>query len=445
MKKTIDTFKVIMLFVVLHGCSTSPDNNGGSNTTVVPLAPSNLTGSVLSTTKVSLSWTDNATNESGIKIERRLDGAVQFEIVGTVNADITSFTDSLLTPSSTYEYRVYAFNAVGNSITYSNIIVLTTSATITVPTIVTTGTCCITYGDAGISAEVTADGGSPVTSRGIVWSTNPSPTIALTTITYNGVGIGTFGCRATNLLPSTIYYLRPFATNNIGTSYGQEQVITTRSITQNYTSGPDAVDFDGNIYPSIIMSVNGCNWTTKNLNVCHYRNGDIIPQVTDQAQWSNLTTGAWCWYNNDSANFSQYGKLYNWYAVNDPRGLAPIGWHIPSLSDWHKYFFSFSVDTDTTTTLLGVISQTAGGQLKETGLSHWSPNVGATNFSGFTALGGGIRAGNFNSVAAYGFFWSASMKNNIYAWSFELRGGDPNLTKSWSDFKHGLSVRLVKD
>jgi uncharacterized protein (TIGR02145 family) len=74
----------------------------------------------------------------------------------------------------------------------------------------------------------------------------------------------------------------------------------------------------------------------KNLNVSKYKNGDIIPQVTDGTQWANLTTGAWCWYNNDSATYAAtYGKLYNWYAVNDPRGLAPEGWHVPSDGEWN--------------------------------------------------------------------------------------------------------------
>src|SRR6478609_5396230 len=75
-------------------------------------------------------------------------------------------------------------------------------------------------------------------------------------------------------------------------------------------------------------------WMKKNLNVSRYRNGDIILQVKDSAKWSKLTIGAWCWYNNDSATGAVYGKLYNWYAIHDPRGLAPTGWHIPSDSEW---------------------------------------------------------------------------------------------------------------
>lgn len=82
------------------------------------------------------------------------------------------------------------------------------------------------------------------------------------------------------------------------------------------------------------VQIGNQTWMKKNLNVTKYRNGDLIPQVTDPTQWKNLTTGAWCYYNNDSANGDVYGKLYNWYAVNDTRGLAPVGYHIPSNTDW---------------------------------------------------------------------------------------------------------------
>lgn len=140
-------------------------------------------------------------------------------------------------------------------------------------------------------------------------------------------------------------------------------------------------------------------WMTKNLNVSRYRNGAIIPQVTDPTEWANLTTGAWCYDYNDTSIGGVYGKLYNWYAVNDPRGLAPNGWHIPSDDEWA-----------TLTTYLGGLS-VAGGELKESGISHWrSPNAGATNNSGFTAIPGGYRDGDgtFHLAGANGYWWTSS-------------------------------------
>jgi uncharacterized protein (TIGR02145 family) len=131
-------------------------------------------------------------------------------------------------------------------------------------------------------------------------------------------------------------------------------------------------------------------WMLKNLDIDHYRNGDPIPEVTDPAEWASLTTGAWCYWFNDPGNGPVYGKLYNWYAVNDPRGLAPAGWHVPSKDEWDAIINCLGGD------------DVAGGKLKETGTAHWlEPNFGATNESGFTALGGNLRQNT-------GAFWPHS-------------------------------------
>lgn len=152
----------------------------------------------------------------------------------------------------------------------------------------------------------------------------------------------------------------------------------------------------------IIPSVTICNqeWMLKNLDVVTYRNGDTIPNITDPTAWASLTTGAWCWYNNDSVSYaSTYGRLYNWYAVNDSRGLAPIGWHIPTDAEW-----------STLSNCLGG-DEIAGGALKDTGVIHWSsPNIDATNSSGFTGLPGGYRrsSGVFQSINSDGNWWSST-------------------------------------
>jgi uncharacterized protein (TIGR02145 family) len=179
-------------------------------------------------------------------------------------------------------------------------------------------------------------------------------------------------------------------------------------------------------------------WTGCNLDVTNYQNGDPIPQVQDPTEWAALTTGAWCYYENDPLNGCTYGKLYNWYAVNDPRGLAPAGYHVPT-------------DTDFTTlyTYLGG-EAAAGGALKEAGLAHWiAPNTGATNTSGFTALPGGVRnipSGTFNLIGAYGLWWSAT-DNGVGAYSLQLLYNDGGVV-GWGTpyFKtDGHSVRLIKD
>ncbi len=154
---------------------------------------------------------------------------------------------------------------------------------------------------------------------------------------------------------------------------------------------------DGKTYTSLTIGTQ--QWMEKNLDVTTYRNGDLIPYVTDPAVWAGLTTGAWCYYNNDPSNNGTYGKLYNWYAVNDPRGLAPVGWHVPTDAEF-----------TTLTTYLGGES-VAGGKMKVTGTTTWvTPNTGATNTSGWAGLPGGYRTndGAFANVGYNGTWWSAS-------------------------------------
>jgi uncharacterized protein (TIGR02145 family) len=171
-----------------------------------------------------------------------------------------------------------------------------------------------------------------------------------------------------------------------------------------------------------------------NLNVSRYRNGDSIPQVKDSAKWAELTTGAWCWYNNNSNTGAVYGKLYNWYAINDPRGLAPERWHIPSDSEWHA-----------TGTFLG---STAGGQMKETGTAHWfDPNVRATNSSGFTGLPGGYRSeiGQFCYIRYLGFWWTSTEYNASVAW-YRLLLPYSSFLDYWRHPKQmGFSVRCIQN
>lgn len=205
-------------------------------------------------------------------------------------------------------------------------------------------------------------------------------------------------------------------------------------------------DIDGNTYQTVQI----CNqiWTQTNLNVSHYRNGDIIPQITNQVAWGQAVSGAWCYYNNDPSTEPLYGKLYNWYAVNDPRGLAPTGYHIPSDTEW-----------TTLNTCLGGMD-IAGGKMKEIGTTHWnSPNTGATNESNFTALPGGYRqdsvtASDLPSIfigrQSSGWFWSSTIYNEIppinnYSYFYFLSRVNTTNLRSNINRKYGMSIRCVKD
>ena len=543
MKKLIT---LILGIALVYSCSTSSDGNGNSTTTVVPIAPSSLTGTVASSTQINLSWTDNSTNETGFKIERKT-GTENYAVVGTTAADITTFNNSGLSPNTTYKYRVYSNNAVGNSLTYSNELTLTTINTIIIPTLITTVASSISNTTAISGGTISSDGGATITARGIVWGTSSSPTIILPTKTSDGTGIGSFTSAISGLTSNTTYYIKAYATNSVGTAYGNEYSFTTTasilptitttalssittttfvsggtissdggalitakgvcwstgsspsialstktingggtgtfsstiSVLANSTyyirayatnsvgtaygnqyslttsinvPGPNATDIDGNVY----QSVSNCNqtWTKTNLNVSKYRDGHIIPQITNQTEWRNLTTGAWCYYNNDPVNGAIYGKLYNWYAVAgiydaaslaNPslrKQLSPSGWHVPSQTEFLNLELCFGG------------SYISGDKLKEAGTTHWINPTLATNISGFTALPGGDRGGHTglsNSLYYEGIWWSSYEYSTTYgkAWSLSIFQGDTTSyfgSVGTTGYKgYGYSVRLVKD
>ena len=197
-------------------------------------------------------------------------------------------------------------------------------------------------------------------------------------------------------------------------------------------------DIDGNVYKTVKIGAQW--WMAENLKVTHYQNGDSIPNVTDNTQWTNLTTGAYCNFDNDTTNVSIYGRLYNWYAVADSRNIAPEGWHVPSEAEWHILVDYLGGDA------------VAGGKLKATGTIEggdglWhEPNVGATNESGFTGLPGGYRepSGTFYAIGYGAYFWSSTVSDSDRAWSRFLRYNGSDAYR-FDDKYYGYSVRLVRD
>jgi uncharacterized protein (TIGR02145 family) len=184
------------------------------------------------------------------------------------------------------------------------------------------------------------------------------------------------------------------------------------------------------------VTIGSQEWRTKNLDVTTYRNGDVIPEVNDPDEWANLTTGAWCYYKNDNKNGEIYGKLYNWHAVNDRRGLAPKGYHVPSIKEWDELI----------NYLEGIYR--AGGKMKEKEYTHWSsPNAEATNSSGFTGLSSGYRdaSGTFYDIGYLGYWWSSSVFGTKGAWSRKLEYTNGHAYRSNANRANGFSVRCIKD
>ncbi|MCK4358753.1 MAG: fibrobacter succinogenes major paralogous domain-containing protein [Candidatus Cloacimonetes bacterium] len=205
-------------------------------------------------------------------------------------------------------------------------------------------------------------------------------------------------------------------------------------------------DIDGNIYQ--IIKIGDQWWLAENLRVTHYRNGDPIPEVTDNSAWVGLTTGAYCNYDNDDGYVSTYGHLYNWYAVDDSRGIAPDGWHVPTDDEWKELEMYLGM-TQAQADDIGWRGTDEGGKLKETGYEHWnSPNTVATNESGFTALPGGCRyycLGDFCLMDTYAYFWSSSEYYGSYAWCRFLSYHYSFVSRNSQSKYEGFSFRCVKD
>lgn len=206
-------------------------------------------------------------------------------------------------------------------------------------------------------------------------------------------------------------------------SYSQNDISAERSVR----------DIDGNYYETVTIGTQV--WMAENLKVSRYRNGEPIEQVADKDSWKNLTDrGGWCYPNNDSIQEKTLGKLYNWFAVSDPRGICPQGWHVPSDGEWQALI-----------EYLGG-SKAAGGKLKATSLWDY-PNEGATNSTSFTAMPAGARyfEGKFFFTGSFTGFWSATEGNRDFVWMYYLESGNTRITRIFFGKRNALSCRCVRD
>ena len=206
-----------------------------------------------------------------------------------------------------------------------------------------------------------------------------------------------------------------------------------------------AKDIDGNEYR--IITIGNQDWLAENLKTTHYRNGDPIPLITDNEEWVSTTTPACCTYNNNQGNGAVYGNLYNWYAIDDNRNIAPRGWYTPKDDDFLtlEKFLGMTAEQANNT---GWRGHNEGGKLKSTGTEYWfSPNTGATNESGFTALPGGYRncyTGAFYQQGLYSYYWAATETNSESAWYRYLFYTRSDIYRYDLNKRQGLSVRLVR-
>lgn len=202
------------------------------------------------------------------------------------------------------------------------------------------------------------------------------------------------------------------------------------------TENISITDADGNAYDTV--KIGAQVWMSENLKTTKYNNGDIIGTSSPSSlDISNETSAKYQWsYDGEESNVPLYGRLYTWYAVTDSRGVCPIGWHVPSQTEWITLTYNLGGE------------EVAGGKLKETGSSHWvSPNIGAIDAVEFKALPGGYRypKGSFSGIGERGFWWSATESNTDFALGIFMGYLKTTVENSTYYKEEGFSVRCIKD
>lgn len=295
------------------------------------------------------------------------------------------------------------------------------------PTVTTLTVSSITVNSATCGGTVTSDGGSPVTERGVCWSTAPNPT-TLNSKTVDGSGTGNFTSQMTGLSSGVTYYVRAYASNSAFTAYGAEQSFTTNGP----CPGTPTVTYGSQVYNT--MKIGTQCWLKENLNIGTRIDSTVSPS-------NNAIIEKWCYRDLDSL-CAIYGAIYQWdemmnyITTQGTQGICPPGWHIPSHAEW-----------TTLTSYLGGVN-VSGGKIKEEGYAHWAqPNTGATNSSGFTALPAGYRFSTsaYNKLALQALFWTTTVTTDNYVWYRQL-DKNFNIVSEYLAYKSwGMSVRCLKD
>lgn len=402
---------------------------------------------------------------------------------GSGTGEYTS-TITELTAGTTYFVRAFATNVNGTY--YGNEVAVTTTATTpsVLPSVTTITVTNVTTSEATVRGAVTSDGGENVTQRGFVYGTEPNLPIASSSIVYHGTGVGQYVNLLSSLLSGQTYYVRAFATNSVGTAYGDELTFTTS--TPSPVAGdavpcpetPTVTDHEGNVYNTVQIGTQ-C-WTKENLRTT--TSPSTGTYLIPPAGTSHTCSGKQArWYNDDSTTYAprNYGLLYNWLAATDTfnveygetsmngnngfdvffegnrRGICPQGWHLPSHDEWtiltdylnsHEEYQSGGIAGYTAKAIAATIDWQENNTPYAVG-----NDLNANNVSGFSALPAGQYWINDDAyVDVYGgtSFWSTTNSNNgahaksryFSAWM---------ATIDWHDFATNMcscvSVRCLRD
>ncbi len=330
-----------------------------------------------------------------------------------------------LDPGTTYHIRAYASNSIGTSygedLTFTTLGQSPAAITQAAANISTTGATLNGIVNANdVSTTVTFEYGT-TTGYGQTASATPGEVSGNTSTAVSGIISG--------LTSGVTYHFRIKAVNSLGTSYGSDMTFTT-------TSSSLVSDIDGNVYNTVTIGTQV--WLKENLKATKYTDGTSIPNITDNTSWSTLATAAYSDYSNLPASSATYGRLYNYFVVasTNTKKVCPTGWHVPTDAEWATLISFLGGDV------------VAGGKLKETGTSHWiTPNTGATNETGFTALPGGYRSetGTYGLIGNSGYWWSSTEGGTTFSWDRYMYYNSGNAVRGDMDKNGGFSVRCLKN
>ena len=316
------------------------------------------------------------------------------------------------------------------------------------PTLTTTAVTNLTDTTATSGGTIVNEGSGTVIARGVCWSTTANPTVG-NSKTSDSNGTGTFTSNLTGLTLNTPYHLKAYATNSVGTAYGNEISFATRGASGTVT------DIEGISYSTIEIGTQV--WMAENLKTTKYSDGTIIPIITDGMAWAALTTPGYCWYNNDEDTFKPtYGALYNWYSVNpisnNGKNICPAGWHVPTDVEWatlENYLIINGYNYDGTTSGNRVAkSMAATSGWAEYEIPGTVGNDQATNnSSGFTALPAGFcfYSGFYTFIGDLGGWWSSIESSATHAYSRFMDYSNISLEKGSNRKIDGFSVRCLRD
>ena len=411
---------IIIFLLTLFGCKKSDDGT----VEVIPLAPTELKGTIISKDQVDLTWKDNSTNETGYKIERKNDSG-NFTEIGSTATDVTTFSDKTVSLNTNYTYRVYSINKVGKSINYSNEFSI---KTINIPTLTTIAITDISasYSGAKSGGNISSDGGAAILSRGLVWGTTINPTIALSTKTSDGTGVGAFQSVISGLAASNKYYVRAYASNSAGTAYGEEISFSTfytvvgandkiwmdRNLgaTQVATSSTDYLAYgslyqwgrraDGHEKITWLSATYG-----KSINTDYSGISSLDSPLSSYFILS--AQGNMDWRNPQNNNL--------WQGVNGVNNPCPSGFRLPTSTEWEVEKMSWA-------------SQDALGAFKS---PLKLPLAGLR----------GSSLGSVTNTSSYGYYWSSSVSGAYSLWF--VIGSAANVGSYYR--ANGLCVRCIKD